>query len=133
MDYVPYGGYAGTVNITDGAARVDGIAGEGEGIKLLNLFGSGGAFCKAGETYTISADVTPYGSENSYEITMGLCGADAASVSSEASTYETIAAGSTQKVSFTFTAMHSTRPTGCARLRYTRVRFFQRQALPLIM
>lgn len=104
VDYVPYGGYAGTVNITDGAARVDGIAGEGEGIKLLNLFGSGGAFCKAGETYTISADVTPYGSENSYEITMGLCGADAASVSSEASTYETIAAGSTQKVSFTFTA-----------------------------
>ena len=103
-DYSAYGGYTGTVSITGGAARIDGITGEGEGIKLLNIFGNSGASCKAGDTYTVSADVTPYGSESSYEITMGLCAADAASISSDASNYETIAAGSTQKVSFTFTA-----------------------------
>lgn len=104
VDYSAFGGYAGTVGPSGGAARVNGITSAGEGIKILNLFGSGNASCKAGETYTVSADVTPYGADGEYDIVLGLCAPDADVASSAASAHETIAAGVTKRVSFTFTA-----------------------------
>ena len=102
VDYTAFGGFGGSVQIADGAAVIDGIAAAGEGIRLCNVFGSGNAMCSAGETYTVSADVTPLG-EGAYPVTMGLCTADGA-LAQGAGVTETINAGETKRLEFVFTA-----------------------------
>lgn len=47
-DYTAFGGYEGTVDAAGGRAGINAGA-AGEGIKLLNVFGSGGASCEAGK------------------------------------------------------------------------------------
>ncbi len=101
-DYARFGGYGGSVQTTGGAAVVDGIANAGEGIQIYNVFGSGNEACSTGETYTVSADITPLG-EGDYPITMGLCSADG-TLAQSASATETIAAGQTKRMEFIFTA-----------------------------
>lgn len=105
IDYTAFGGYRGNVSQKEGAALVEGIAGTGQGIRLLNVFGGDNAVCKAGETYTVSADVTPLGTdENGYEMTLGLCGKNGSGLSQDIRVSETIAANGTKKMTFTFTA-----------------------------
>ncbi len=101
-DYAPFGGFGGSVRRTEGAAVVEGIANAGEGIQIYNVFGSGNAVCSAGETYTVSVDVTPLG-ESAYPVTMGLCSAEGVPALG-ASVTETIAAGETKRMEFVFTA-----------------------------
>ena len=105
IDYTGFGGFAGQVSRKDGAAVVEGVSNPGEGIRLLNLFGSGNAACRAGETYTISADVTPLGTAGeTYEMSLGLCTKDGSALAQDIRASEPIAANETEKITFTFTA-----------------------------
>ena len=111
LDYTALGGYGGTVSVAGGAAVVDGVTGSGQGISILNAFGSGET-CKAGETYVISADVTPQGSDAAYELAIGLSNGKTATAGGSAFT---VAAGTTQKITATYTATAADEANGiCA-------------------
>ena len=108
-DYTAFGGNSGRVSLKDGAAVIEGVENAGQGIRLLNVFGSGGMVCKAGESYTVSADVTPLGTnENGYEMMLGLCAKDGDVLSQNIFTSETIAANNTKTVSYTHLCMLQT-------------------------
>ena len=103
-DYIAFGGYRGSVRTENGAAVVEGIVNPGEGIKIRHIFGNGDAPCKAGENYTIRADVTPIGGAGEYPVTMGLCTADGNAMAQDASTTAMIAANETKQITLTYTA-----------------------------
>ena len=108
VDYARFGGFGGTVRFEGGAAVIDGITNAGEGVQIYNVFGSGNAACSVGETYTVSADVTPLG-EGAYPVTMELCTAGGAPVQGAGVT-ETVNAGETRRLEFAYTANTSDGP-----------------------
>ena len=117
IDYTAFGGNSGRVSLKDGAAVIEGVENAGQGIRLLNVFGSGGMVCKADESYTVSADVTPLGTnENGYEMMLGLCAKDGDVLSQNIFTSETIAANNTKKITLTFTANAETVSDGACAL-----------------
>ena len=101
VDYTAFGGYEGAVDAAGGRAGINAGA-AGEGIKLLNVFGSGGASCEAGKTYTVSVDVSSAG--DAAEVAIGLCAADSDTLVPAGGATQSIAAGETETLTLTYTA-----------------------------
>ena len=101
VDYTAFGNPEAGISVIGEEAVVEGLTQPNQGINILNAFGNG-VVCSEGETYTITADITPIGEASSYDFTIGL--SNGGEVLSDSSATHTLPSNIATTISLEFTA-----------------------------
>lgn len=101
VDYTAFGNPEAGISVIGEEAVVEGLTQPNQGINILNAFGNG-TVCSEGETYTITADITPVGEASSYDFTIGL--SNGGEVLSDSSATHTLPSNIATTISLEFTA-----------------------------